>query len=86
MTRMLHILDTEANTFYDRNHPLYDAELLTSCYTQHALHSLIDSETKQKSYFCKSFSYIYRGIKFIDLHSVFKDRYVTSSIPIYYLI
>ena len=30
-------LDTEANKFYDRNHQLYDAALLTRCYTQHAL-------------------------------------------------
>ena len=26
-------LDTEANKFYDRNHQLYDAALLTRCYT-----------------------------------------------------
>ena len=34
---VLRILDTEANKFYDRNHHLYDAALLTRCYTQHAL-------------------------------------------------
>ena len=28
------ILDTEANKFYDRNHQLYDAVLLTRCHTQ----------------------------------------------------
>ena len=29
---VLRILDTEANKFYDRNHQLYDAALLTRCY------------------------------------------------------
>ena len=33
----LHDLDIEANKFYDRAHQLYDAALLTQCYTQHAL-------------------------------------------------
>ena len=33
----LHNLDIEANKFYDRAHRLYDAALLTLCYTQHAL-------------------------------------------------
>ena len=30
---------TQANRFYDRNHQMYDAALLTRCYTQHALRS-----------------------------------------------
>ena len=30
-------LDIEANKFYDRAHRLYDAAILTRCYTQHAL-------------------------------------------------
>ena len=29
-------LDDEANKFYDRTHDLYEAALLTRCYTQHA--------------------------------------------------
>ena len=41
---VLRILDTEANKFYDRNHQLYDAALLTRCYIQHALRPFIDSE------------------------------------------
>ena len=36
-------LDTEANRFYDRNHQMYDAALLTRCYTQHALRPFIHS-------------------------------------------
>ena len=42
---VLRILDTEANKFYDRNHQLYDAALLTRSYTQHAFCPFIDSET-----------------------------------------
>ena len=38
---VLHSLDTEANRFYDRNHQMYDAPLLTRCYTQHALRPFI---------------------------------------------
>ena len=37
-------LDIEANKFHDRAHRLYDAALLTRCYTQHALRRYIDSE------------------------------------------
>ena len=43
---VLRILDTEANKFYDRNHQLYDAALLTRCYTQHALRTFIDSKSQ----------------------------------------
>ena len=41
---VLRSLETEANRFYDRNHQLYDAALLTRCYTQHTLRLFIDSE------------------------------------------
>ena len=41
----LRSLDTEANRFYDKNHQMYDAALLTRCYTQHALRPFIDSES-----------------------------------------
>ena len=37
-------LKIEANKLYDRAHQLYDAALLTSCYTQHALRPYIDSK------------------------------------------
>ena len=55
---VLRILDTEANKFYDRNHQLYDAALLTRCYTQHALPPFIDSETNHKRHFIKFLSKI----------------------------
>ena len=77
---VLRILDTEANKFYDRNHQLYDAALLTRCYTQHALRPFIDSEINHKRHFIK-IPFINKGIEFIGLPSIFKDRSVTSSIP-----
>ena len=80
---VLRILDTEANKFYDRNHQLYDAALLTRCYTQHALRPFIDSETNHKRHFIK-IPFINKGIEFIDLPSIFNDRSVTSSIPAYF--
>ena len=77
---VLRIIDTEANKFYDRNHQLYDAALLTRCYTQHALRPFIDSEINHKRHFIK-IPFINKGIEFIDLPSIFKDRSVTSLIP-----
>ena len=74
---------TEANKFYDRNHQLFDAALLTRCNTQHAVRPFIDSEINHKRHFIK-IPFINKGIEFVDLPSVFKDRSVTSSIPAYF--
>ena len=46
-------LDIEANKFYDRAHRLYDAALLTRCYTQHALRPYIDSKINHIRHFIK---------------------------------
>ena len=80
---VLCILDTAVNKFYDRNHQLYDAALLTRCFTQHALRPFIDSETNHKRHFTE-IPFINKGIEFIDLPNIFKDRSVTSSIPTYF--
>ena len=55
-------------------------KLLTRCYTQHALRPFIDSEINHKRHFIK-IPFTNKGIEFIDLPSIFKDRSVTSSIP-----
>ena len=80
---VLRILGTEDNKFYDRNHQLYDAALLTRCYTQHALRPFIDSEINHKRHFIK-IPFINKAIEFIELPSIFKDRSGTSSIPAYF--
>ena len=53
---VLRILDMEANKFYDSNHQMYEAALLTICFTQHALDPLIDSEINHKNISLKSLS------------------------------
>ena len=73
-------LDYEANKFYDRKHNLYEAALLTRCYTQHALRSYIDSEINNIRHFIK-IPFINKGIEFIDLPSIFRDNNVISAIP-----
>ena len=80
---VLRILDTDANKFYDRNHQLYDAALLTRCYKQHVLRPFIDSETNHKQHFIK-IPFINKGIESIDSPSIFKYRSGISSIPTYF--
>ena len=76
-------LDIEANKFYDRAHRLYDAAILTRCYTQHALQPYIDSEIIHIRHFIK-IQFVNKGIGFINLPSIFKDKSVISSIPTYF--
>ena len=52
------------------------------CYVQHFLSPYIDSEVNHKRHFIK-IPFINKGIEFIDLHSIFKDNSVISSIPNY---
>ena len=82
---VLRSLDTEANRFYDRANRLYDAGLLTRCYTQHALHPDIDSKINHIRHFIK-IPFINKRMDFIDLPSIFRDKSksVQSSIPNYF--
>ena len=48
---VLRSVDTEAYMFYNRNHQMYDAAILTTCYTQHVLRPFIDSEAYQRRHF-----------------------------------
>ena len=78
------VLDIEANRFYDRNnHQIYEAALLTRCYTKHALCPFIDAEINHQRHFIK-IPFINKGMDFIDLPSIFQDKSVTSSIPDYF--
>ena len=76
-------MDTEANEFYDRTSRLFDAVLLTRCYTQHALHPVIDSKINQIRHFIK-IPFINKGIDFIDLPNIFRDKSVQPSISNYF--
>ena len=73
----------EVYKFYDKAHPLYDAAILTRCYTQHALRPYIDSEINHIRHFIK-IQFVNKGIEFINLPSIFKDKSVISSIPTYF--
>ena len=73
-------MDTETNKFYDRSNRLYDAALLTRCYTQHALRPFIDSKINHIRQFIK-IPFINKGIDFIDLPRTFRDKSVQSAIP-----
>ena len=77
------ILDIEANRFYDRNHQMYEAALLTRCYTQYALRPFTDAEINHQRHFIK-IPFINKGMDFIDLPSIFQDKSVTLSIPYYF--
>ena len=76
-------LELEANKFYERANKLYKAALLTRCYVQHFLSPYIASEVNHKQCFIK-IPFINKDIEFIDLHSIFKDNLVISSIPNYF--
>ena len=77
---VLRNLELEANKNYDRANKLYKAALLTRCYVQHFLSPYIDSEVNHKRHFIK-IPIINKGFEFIDVHSIFKDNLVISSIP-----
>ena len=59
---VLRSLDTEANKFYYRTSRLYDAALLTRCYTQHALRPVIDSKINHVGHCIL----LKKGMDFID--------------------
>ena len=76
-------LDSEENKFYDRAHRLYVAALLTLCYTPHALRQYIDSKINHIRHFIK-IEFVNKGIEFIELPSIFKDKSVISSFPTFF--
>ena len=67
------------------DHPLYATHrhVLTRCYTQHALRPVIDFKINHIRHFIK-IPFINKGMDFIDLPSIFRDKSVQSSIPNYF--
>ena len=74
-------MDAETNKFYDRYNRLYDAALLTRCYTQHALRPVIDSKLDYVRQFT-NFFFINKGMDFIDLPCTFRDKSIQSAVII----
>ena len=64
LVSVLRSLDTEATKFYDRSNRLYDAALLTRCYTQHALRPIIDSKINHIRHLIK-IPFINKGMNLI---------------------
>ena len=78
-----------APSFMKKGYIVYDASSLTQAIlvygtwnTQHALQPYIDSEINHIRHFIK-FQFVNKGIEFINLPSIFKDKSVISSIPTY---
>jgi hypothetical protein len=76
-------LDEEADDIVIRTHLLYEVASLIQCYTRHVLRPLIDLESDHKIHFLK-ISFLNKGIDFIDLPSIFKDKTVKSAVPNYF--
>ena len=69
---VLRSFGTETYKFYDRTNRLYDAALLTRCYTQHALRPVIDSKINHVRHFIKIL-FIDKGMDCFDLPSIFSE-------------
>ena len=80
---LFHGLDTEAIKFYDRSNRLYDAALLTRCYSQFALRSVIYSQINYVTHFIKT-PFMNKGVDFIHLPSISRDKSVQSSVRNYF--
>ena len=76
-------IDEQADRICFRTDPLYNAANLIQSYTQHVLRPRIDKESEHKRFFLK-IPFINKGIDFIDLQSIFKDKKVIDSIPKYF--
>ena len=62
---------------------MFEAALLTRCYTQHALRPFADAESNHQRHLIK-IPFINKGMDFIDSPSIFQKWSVTSSIPDYF--
>lgn len=76
-------IDKEADQIVLRTHPHYKTASLIQSYTQHVLRPHIDSDSDHKKLFLK-IPFINKGIDFIDLQSILRDRNVLKSIPSYF--
>ena len=79
---VLRNLEIEANKLYDRPNKLYKAARLTMCYV-YFLSPYIDSEVNHKRHLIKNSS-INKAMELFDLHCIFKDNLLISSIPNYF--
>ena len=76
-------IDEQADKIFFRNDPLNGTASLIQSYTQHVLRPHIDTASDHTRTFLK-IPFINKGIDFIDLQSIFKDKNVVDSIPKYF--
>ena len=76
-------IDEEADNIYLQTDPLYEVASIIQSYTQHILRPHIDSTSQHDRRFLK-ISYLNKGIDFIDLSSIFKDKRIVDKVPKYF--
>jgi hypothetical protein len=76
-------VDEEADNIYIRTHPMYEVASIVQSYSQHVLRPHVDEASSHKRSFLKIL-YCNKGIDFIDLASIFKDKRVQDNIPLYF--
>ena len=76
-------LDDKADNIYMRSNPYYKTAILIQSYTQHVLRPHIDAESDHKRHFIK-IPFVNKGIDFIDIQSIFKNKNVLDTIPKYF--
>ena len=79
----LKYIDEEADQIVLRTDPLINTATLIQSYTQHVLRPHIDKLSEHQRFFLK-IPFINKGIDFIDIQSIFKDKTVFNSIPKYF--
>ncbi|XP_060588392.1 uncharacterized protein LOC132743833 isoform X2 [Ruditapes philippinarum] len=81
--RSLKTLDEKADNLVIQTDPLYTATYLIQSFTQHILRPHIDTIAEHDSHFLKV-TFLNKGIDFIDLPSIFRDKRFTDAIPKYF--
>lgn len=76
-------IDEQADKIVLRTDPLIKTATLVQTYTKHVLRPRIDKESSYKRHFLK-IKFINKGIDFIDLQSIFRDKNVTGAVPNYF--
>jgi hypothetical protein len=76
-------VDEEADKIYIRTHPMYEVASIVQSYSQHVLRPHVDDASSHKRSFLKIL-YCNKGIDFIDLASIFKDKRIQDKIPTYF--
>ena len=79
----LRYIDEQADKIVLRTDPLIKTATLIQSYSQHVLRPHIDIESNHKRHFLK-INFINKGVDFIDLQSIFRDKNVTEAVPSYF--